>query len=721
MHGRSISLLDISDETNKWNDKWNSLIVQRSLSKLKGLVIPENEPETDGNGFLVDLPEIPSRIAPLVRNEPSVKEAPINRRHSSSLTNFQIPQPRDSSALPKYSPAFKRRSFQIHPSNNISSSTDSLNRNTKNINSYSTSATVLDTDHTRKPIPLIKTRDFSNITVSSNISNDPPKSLESITSPRSDFSFEFNHVPPRPPSTELKLSNNKEKSLTPRSNSYMSDVVASSEYDSDTDSALSSSQSSYLSKISPPTSPIHIRMESISDVQKKNLASHPVEVPANYENRRLLKPQSLEAINRKNILASAKCRSGMDLKVGSPLIQRKFDEDKVNPEETTCSSPNKVIEPTPIVVESKFVKETPVAEIKQDVRPTTLPINLVTPKRKDEDLPSPKVVLREKFEKPIEPTPRTFGYYTNNPIVRRASSVTDLKKNFERIAPTPAKRNSTASLITTPPIQPQPVRRTSLPQFMPLPSPTKTVAPTVKPATPKQDTDDKNDELIEEAIKHFGEDIPKSDVKVVYLKPDVDGGSIGITLAGGADYETREITIYKIREGSPAFRDGRLQKGDKILAINHKYMKGVTHAQSHRILKENVPEVLIIACKGVNGENSPISPQTYSKQISFQRGQDITTDATNNNTSDIMEVSIAKDATGLGFSIYGGKGSPQGDIPLVIKKIFMGGAAEKAINLKAGDELLEINRVNVTSMSRLEAWNLMKALPEQEIVIKVRR
>jgi hypothetical protein len=43
--------------------------------------------------------------------------------------------------------------------------------------------------------------------------------------------------------------------------------------------------------------------------------------------RRVLKPQSVEAINRKNILASARCRSGRDLN-GSPLIQRKFADEE---------------------------------------------------------------------------------------------------------------------------------------------------------------------------------------------------------------------------------------------------------------------------------------------------------------------------------------------------------------------------------------------------------
>lgn len=52
---------------------------------------------------------------------------------------------------------------------------------------------------------------------------------------------------------------------------------------------------------------------------------------------------------------------------------------------------------------------------------------------------------------------------------------------------------------------------------------------------------------------------------------------------------------------------------------------------------------------------------------------------------------------------------------------FKGGAAEKCGQLNAGDELIEINNVNVTSMSRIDAWTLMKKLPEGAVVIKIRR
>lgn len=40
--------------------------------------------------------------------------------------------------------------------------------------------------------------------------------------------------------------------------------------------------------------------------------------------------------------------------------------------------------------------------------------------------------------------------------------------------------------------------------------------------------------------------------------------------------------------------------------------------------------------------------------------------------NDVHSISIVKDGAGLGFSIDGGYDSPSGNLPLIIKKIFMG-------------------------------------------------
>lgn len=71
----------------------------------------------------------------------------------------------------------------------------------------------------------------------------------------------------------------------------------------------------------------------------------------------------------------------------------------------------------------------------------------------------------------------------------------------------------------------------------------------------------------------------------IVLQRDSAECSVGVTLAGGADYETKEITVHRILANSPAYKDGRLRKGDRILAINGLSMRGLTHRESVTVLK----------------------------------------------------------------------------------------------------------------------------------------
>ena len=49
-----------------------------------------------------------------------------------------------------------------------------------------------------------------------------------------------------------------------------------------------------------------------------------------------------------------------------------------------------------------------------------------------------------------------------------------------------------------------------------------------------------------------------------------------------------------------------------------------------------------------------------------------------------------------------------------------GGSAEKNGQLCAGDELLNVNGSDVTVLSRIEAWGLMKRLPDGPVALTVR-
>ncbi|XP_006808153.1 pro-interleukin-16 [Neolamprologus brichardi] len=85
-----------------------------------------------------------------------------------------------------------------------------------------------------------------------------------------------------------------------------------------------------------------------------------------------------------------------------------------------------------------------------------------------------------------------------------------------------------------------------------------------------------------------------------------------------------------------------------------------------------------------------------------------------------MSVELEKCAGGVGFTLEGGKGSIHGDRPLVINRIFTGGAAEQS-GLQSGDEVLQVQGISLQDMTRFEAWNMIKALPEGPITVVLKR
>ena len=55
--------------------------------------------------------------------------------------------------------------------------------------------------------------------------------------------------------------------------------------------------------------------------------------------------------------------------------------------------------------------------------------------------------------------------------------------------------------------------------------------------------------LIDEANQSLEESgTPSHEIMVIVLHREFSGGSIGITLAGGADYESKEITVRRLKQ-----------------------------------------------------------------------------------------------------------------------------------------------------------------------------
>ncbi|XP_037078638.1 uncharacterized protein LOC119099678 [Pollicipes pollicipes] len=306
-------------------------------------------------------------------------------------------------------------------------------------------------------------------------------------------------------------------------------------------------------------------------------------------------------------------------------------------------------------------------------------------------------------------------------------------------------------------------------------------------------------QLIEEANQSLEEaGTPSHEIIVAVVHREMLGGSIGITLAGGADYENKEISVNKVITGSVADRDGRIKKGDRVISINGRSMKGTTHREALNTLKVcPQPERLgafrlrpyrpVALHAAGRGRTVPVHPPAdmecffcrrrllspswsapvyYSEApraevvLVLSRSRSVTPlDPTpdeagyhrpavintfSSRPPKILEspmdskslasalafedvprgppsvVTLLKEGAGVGFSLEGGKDSPLGDRPLIAKKIFTGGAADKSGKLHVGDEILAINDQDVTHMPRIEAWNFLKKQPEGALRLTIR-
>ncbi|CAL1281867.1 unnamed protein product [Larinioides sclopetarius] len=281
------------------------------------------------------------------------------------------------------------------------------------------------------------------------------------------------------------------------------------------------------------------------------------------------------------------------------------------------------------------------------------------------------------------------------------TSVSDIRRSFEKeVEQPPVPKKSTAPVSRAPAA---------------VASPPPVASPRRPSPAHREEEDEEMRRLVAEAERQLvaeGAGGQFSVLPVLLRREGMDGGSVGITLAGGADYEVKEITVHKVIAGSIADRDGRVLKGDRVMSINGRDVRGVSHGEALHILKAPNPRVLLVLARGVHVQHPSESVTEIKKQPApVQSHRD----------GPLLFVELQKDQTGVGFSIEGGKDSPQGDRPLLVKRIFKGGSADKEGHLEEGDEILSINRHSVTNMTRTEAWNFLKKLPEGSVQLEIRK
>ncbi|XP_008054341.1 pro-interleukin-16 isoform X2 [Carlito syrichta] len=199
-----------------------------------------------------------------------------------------------------------------------------------------------------------------------------------------------------------------------------------------------------------------------------------------------------------------------------------------------------------------------------------------------------------------------------------------------------------------------------------------------------------------------------------------EGTGLGFSLAGGVDLENKVITVHRVFPNGLASQEGTIQKGNEVLSINGKSLKGTTHNDALAILRQaRDPRQAVIVTRKPTPEAMPDLNSSTDSAASASAASDVSVESTAEAT--VCTVTLEKTSAGLGFSLEGGRGSLHGDKPLTINRIFKGAASEQSDTVQPGDEILHLAGTAMQGLSRFEAWNIIKSLPDGPVTIVIRR
>ncbi|XP_066448785.1 pro-interleukin-16 isoform X2 [Eleutherodactylus coqui] len=214
--------------------------------------------------------------------------------------------------------------------------------------------------------------------------------------------------------------------------------------------------------------------------------------------------------------------------------------------------------------------------------------------------------------------------------------------------------------------------------------------------------------LDEKTLKQF------DDIHVVVLHKE-EGTGLGFSLAGGLDLENKEITVHRVFPDGLTAQEGTIQKGDKVLSVNGKSLKGVSHNDATGILRQaRYPRQAVIVIKKEKNGGQAMDTNDFCGT------SDDSTLSDSESAGSTMTVTLEKHLSGLGFSLEGGKGSVNGDKPILINRIFKG-VSDKNDAVQPGDELLQLGNINLQGLTRFEAWTAIKTLPNGPVLAVIRR
>uniref|UniRef100_A0A4W2FWE6 Interleukin 16 n=1 Tax=Bos indicus x Bos taurus TaxID=30522 RepID=A0A4W2FWE6_BOBOX len=179
------------------------------------------------------------------------------------------------------------------------------------------------------------------------------------------------------------------------------------------------------------------------------------------------------------------------------------------------------------------------------------------------------------------------------------------------------------------------------------------------------------------------------------------------------------LKVHRVFPNGLASQEGTIQKGNEVLSINGKSLKGATHNDALAILRQaREPRQAVIVTRRPTLEATTDLNSSTDSSGSASVTSDVSIESAE---ATVCTVTLEKTSAGLGFSLEGGKGSLHGDKPLTVNRIFKGLASEQSDTVQPGDEIVHLAGTAMQGLTRFEAWNIIKALPDGPVTIVLRR
>ncbi|XP_017562648.1 disks large homolog 3 isoform X8 [Pygocentrus nattereri] len=232
---------------------------------------------------------------------------------------------------------------------------------------------------------------------------------------------------------------------------------------------------------------------------------------------------------------------------------------------------------------------------------------------------------------------------------------------------------------------------------------------------------------------------------------------LGFSIAGGIGNQhipgDNSIYITKIIEGGAAQKDGRLQTGDRLLAVNNIVLQDVRHEEAVAALKNTSDMVYLkVAKPGPVHLNDMYAPPDYSSSLALPPAFPTMVDnhVSHNSSMAYMgamepkpvyqppqvtpsryspvprhmlgeddftreprKVLLHKGSTGLGFNIVGGEDGEG----IFVSFILAGGPADLSGELRRGDRILSVNGVNLRNATHEQAAAALKRAGQTVTII----